>query len=783
MGNNFFKIIFRFLYRNKTYSILNFLCLTFGLTCAIIAVLHIQTVINHDKSQKNYDRLYSVEAIVTFFNGDRFPKSYLSASLAGELKNKIPEIENVTRVADRNYTFVNGDRSFTETGIYADDNICDVFTIPLVYGDKNSILHENNSIVISENMALKFFRTADCLGKTIILKQYGNQEAFNITGVIKKVSEKSFLSFDFIIPFSNYLAENKEAGDPGATSNSTWVLLNSNANKGAVDGKIRDLIKNQEATLNQDLFLFPLGEKILYSYANGNRIWAEMQNVVLIGVIAFAILLIACFNFINLAIAMNIKRYHEAGIKKISGSGKTTIVMQYLGESLIITLISFLFALIFAHLLISRFNMMFNAEIAPGFTNPGTILIFLVMTVFTGVVSGILPALYLASSNPLNVLKGKISTSHSYSLFRQGLIIFQFTIPIVLVIFMMILRVQDKFMRNFNIGVDKDNVIVLEDTPKIKARQESIKAELMSIPGIEAVNFTNCLPTHNAQVSNEVSWEGKDDSEKLHFWCINTDFDYNKIVNIKMVAGRFFDRSFSSDSANYVINDVAARTIRNENPVGSNISFEGNKGTVIGVFSAFHTLDLSGPLVPTIIRIKPKEASFLLVRYSSGKYSSVVDKISNVYKQYDPESMFRIRSFRAVTENPQLKVSSGLIGFSSAIAIIMACLGLFGLAAFTAESRTKEIGIRKVNGATISSAIRLLLKGYTKWVTVAFLTAVPVAFIIGKVFLGKYYFHASMPLWAFIAGPVIAYAVALSTVIWQSWKAATRNPVEALRYE
>jgi putative ABC transport system permease protein len=783
MGNNFFKIIFRFLYRNKTYSILNFLCLTFGLTCAIVALLHIQTVINHDKSRKNYDRLYSVEAYVTYFNGDRFPKGYLSASLADVLKNKIPEIEYVTRLADRNYTFVQGDRSFTEKGIYADSNFPDVFTIPLIYDENNSILNENNSIVISENMAMKFFKTTDCLGKTIILKENGNQEAFNITGVIEKVREKSFLNFDFIIPFSHFLAENRGAGDPGATSNSTWVMLNSKTSKEIVNGKIRDLIKNQEATLNQELFLFPLGEKILYSYANGKRVWAEMQIVVLVGIIAFAILLIACFNFINLAIAMNIKRYHEAGIKKISGSGKTAIIMQYLGESLIITIISFLCALILADLLISKFNAMFNAEIVPGFTKPGTILFFLAITVFTGVVSGILPALYLASSNPLSVLKGKMSTSHSYSIFRQGLIIFQFTIPIVLIIFMMILKVQDKFMRNFNIGVDKDNVIVLDNSAKIKTHQESIKAELLSIPGIEAVNFTNCLPTYGAKVSNEVSWEGKDDSEKLHFWFINTDFDYNKIVNIRMVSGRFFDRSFSSDSANYVINDVAARTIKNENPVGSLISFEGNKGNIIGVFNDFHTLDLSGPLVPTIIRIRPKEASSLLVKYSSGKYSSVIDKISSVYKQYDPESMFQVKSFREVTENPQLKVSSGLIGLSSLIAIIMACLGLFGLAAFTAENHTKEIGIRKVNGATIWSAMRLLLAGYAKWITFAFLIAVPVAFIFGKFFLGKYYFHASMPLWAFIAGPFIAYVVALFTVSWQSWRAATRNPVEALRYE
>ncbi|MCE5347172.1 MAG: ABC transporter permease [Bacteroidales bacterium] len=784
MGHNFFKIIFRFLYRNKTYSILNFLCLTFGLSCAVFGFLHIQTMLNHDKNQKNYDRLYSVEAFVTYFNGDRFPKEFLSASLADVLKGKIPEIENVSRVSDREHTFVQGDKSFSEEGIYADNNFFDLFTFPLLSGDKSRVLKDNNSIVISEDMAMKFFRTTDCLGKTIILKEDDKQESFIVSGVLEKVREKSCFSFDFIIPFSHFLAENKWAYEAGATSNSTWALINDKTNKDIVSNKIKNLIKDQEATLNQDLFLFPLKEKMLYFYSDGKRIWREMQNVVLAGIIAFAILLIACFNFINLSVAMNIKRYHEAGIKKVSGSGKGAIIIQYMCESLMITIISFIFAVILVYLLVPKFNTLFNADICMDFTKPGTIFFFLAISLFTGTASGILPALYLASSNPLNVLKGKISTSHSYSFLRQALIVFQFTIPIILIVFMLILNVQDRYLKNYDIGIQKDSVIVLDNSDKIISHSESIKNELLSIPGIEAVNFTNCIPTYNAKISNDITWEGKDDSEKMHFWCINTDFDYNKIVNIKMVAGRFFDRSFSADSVNYLINDVAARTMNNKNPVGSQITFEGNKGTVVGMFRDFHALDLAGPYVPTIIRIKPQETSKLLVKYSSGKYSSIIDKISSVYKQYDTESLFQPVLLRDIPViNSQSVISPGIIGLSSVIAITLACLGLFGLASFTAESRTKEIGIRKVNGATIFSVMKLLLTGYTKWITFAFVAAVPFAFVIGRSFLSKYYFHASMPLWVFIVGPLIAYVVALLTVSWQSLRAATKNPVEALRYE
>ena len=783
MSNNFFKIIFRFLYRNKTFSILNFLGLTFGLVCSIIALLYIQTVVNHDKNHKNYDRLYSLEAYVTYFNGDRFLKEYLSASLADIIKTEAPEIENITRVRNYSSTFLMNEGSFNETGIYADNNFFELFTFPLENGTAKGILNENNSIVISHDMAVKFFNTTDCIGETIVVKENGKQDAFNVKGVLGKVRGTSVFDFDFIIPFSHFLTENTWANETGAAANNTWVLLSNSAEKEIVSRKVKNLIINQETTLNQELFLFPLGEKILYDYSDGRRVWGELQNLVLAGVIAFAILLIACFNFINLAIAMNMKRYSEAGIKKISGAGRSAIILQYLGESLIITIISFLFALLFVFLLLPEFNMIFNAEADFSLTGISTILFFLAITLFTGIISGIMPALYMASANPLNVLKGGISTNRSFSIFRQALIVFQFTIPIALIIFMLILNRQDSFIKNYDVGIDKDNVIILNNSTYISQHFETMKAELLSIPGVETVNFTNCVPTHGALVSNEVGWDGKDDSEKLHFWCINTDYDYDKIVKIKITDGRFFNRSFSADSDNYVINDIAAGLLKNNDPVGSEISVEGRKGSIIGVFSDFHTIDLSGPMVPTIIRINPGGASTLLVKCSSGQYLNASESIKDMFKKYDPESVYQLRSFREFTENPSLRLSSGFVGLASVVAIILACLGMLGLTAFTAESRTKEIGVRKVNGATVWSIFRLLLTGYTKWITIAFLVSLPVAFVWGRFFLGRFYFHTSMPVWAFFVGPLIAYSVALLTVSWQSWKAATRNPVEALRYE
>jgi ABC-type antimicrobial peptide transport system permease subunit len=783
MLKSFLKIALRCLYRKKTYSLLNFACLTFGLTSAIITVLYVRNVFSYDKFHKNYDRLYSVDAYVTYFNGDRFPKEYLSASLTDLLRGHAPEIDEMTRIRESEYSFINGDKAFKKKGFYADNNFFNVFTFPLVRESSLSVLFDQNSIVISEHLATLFFGTNDCVGKTLILKEGSRQDAYKVSGVFRDVPIQSKLQFDFVIPFSKFLTENRWALEPGATASQTWILLKNSADRKYVETKIKNLIKNQETTLNQELFLFPLKEQILYSYAAGRRVWKEMQNIVIIGAIGFSILLIACFNFINLAIAMNLRRYKEAGIRKVAGSDKSTIVLQFLGETLIITLGSLISAIILVRVLLAGFNSMFNYNISLGLLNVNMLAFFIGIALFTCFISGFLPALYLASSSPVNTLKGKIITGHSYSIFRQSLIVFQFAIPIVLIICMMIIKTQDIYMRNYNAGVDKDKVIILNNSQNINNHSESVKSELLAIPGINAVSFTNCIPTRGARVSNDVNWEGKDQTDKLHFWCVNSDFDYNKTVEIKLEQGRFFSPSFSTDSSAYLINDVAARVMKNNNPVGSVITLEGRRGTIIGVFKDFHSIDLAGPIVPTIMSINSGFQPNILIRYSSGSYPAIFSEIRKVYTHYETEAPFQATLFRDLIPYSNLSLPSKLVGLAFIIALLLACLGLFGLASFTSENRTKEIGIRKANGATTFSVMRMLLTSYTKWLIIAFIIALPVALLLGKSFLGKFYFRTPMPLWAFFAGPLIAFLVAILTVSSQTWKVANRNPIKALRYE
>jgi len=783
MKNSFIKIALRFLWRNKSYSILNFLCLTFGLTCAIIAVLYIMNIFSYDRFHKNYDRLYEIESMVTYFNGARFAKEPQSASLNEVIVKSVPEIESLNRTVDCSFTLINGDKSFAENGIYADDNFFEMFSFTLVSQLSPKVLSDLNSIVISERTARKLFLSTDCLGKTIVLQEGNGKDVYRIAGVVRDVPVQSTIQFDFVLPFQKFLSANTWANETGASVVNIWAMPRKNTSIAAVSLKLKDLIKNQEATLNQELFMFPLKEKVLYSYSGYKRVWKGMQNVVIVGSVSMAILLIACFNFINLAIALNIRRYREVGIKKVAGASKATIILQFLGETFIIVTFSLLTAILLVRFLIAGFNTLFNGDISFSLGDIKVIVVFIAIALFTGLVSGLLPSLYLSSSNPVSILKARIITSHSYSFFRQSLIVFQFTIPIVLIICMLIIKIQDRYMRTYDIGFDKEKLIILKNSKNLEDHAESLKADLLAIPGIESVSFTNCIPTRGARVSNEVTWEGKDNSEKLHFWCINTDFDYKSAINLRMTDGRYFDKSYLADSACYVINNIAADVMKCKNPVGSSLILEGKKGTVIGVFKDFHTVDLRGPYTPVIISLNANDRSTLLIRYSSGSLASVNAKIGEVYKKYEPDTPYQSALFSDLPDFAGLKTISNLVGLAFLVALILACLGLSGLAAFTAEKRTKEIGIRKSNGATTFSVMQLLLKSYSKWLTIAFLIAIPISFFISKIFLAGFFFRTKMPVWAYIAGPLIAYLVALLTVSWQSWRAASKNPVESLKYE
>jgi ABC-type antimicrobial peptide transport system permease subunit len=348
---------------------------------------------------------------------------------------------------------------------------------------------------------------------------------------------------------------------------------------------------------------------------------------------------------------------------------------------------------------------------------------------------------------------------------------------------MMIVKTQDSFYRNYDLGFDKDKLLIVSNLGGLETHSESIRSDILSLPGVESASFSSCIPARGARVTNGVSWEGKDQSQELHFWRIDADYDYSKTVNLKVSKGRYFDTSYTSDSSSFVINDVAAKVMDYEDPVGRTITMDGRKGTIIGIFSDYHTLDLAGPYTPTIISLSREGRDNLLISIGNASIPEITGRIREIIARYEPDKILQAILYSELVERTELTTVSKIIGLAFIISIILACMGLSGLAAFTAAGRTKEIGIRKINGASLASSLRLLGLNYSRWIIIASVISIPIAYLLGTIFLVRFNFRTPMPYWAFVAGPALAYMIALLAVGFQSWKAATRNPVEALRYE
>lgn len=780
---NFIKITLRLLWRNKTYTILNYLCLTFGLSCSIIAMLHINRMLSFDKFHSAYDRLYAVEANVTYFNGDRFPKQVLSASLSDKLAEKTPEFEKITRTVNRSFKFANGEKSFTESGLYADTSFFSMFSFPFISGSFSDKTWGPNSIVITRRMAGKFFGTPDCIGRSLIIGEKGDESVYTVSGVLSDIPDESTIAFDFAIPFARFQSENPDAFEPGASSCQIWVLMNPAANVDFVNSKLKSMISSQESTLGHELFLFPLKDKNLYRYAGGKRVWGNMQYVVLTASLGFSILLIACFNFINLAIAINMRRYREAGVRKAFGAGKSTIIFQYLKETALLVVICLVFATLLLKILLPGFNSLTNGNLRLDMTDAGIISGLALIAFLTVILSGLIPGIYLSSSNPVTTLKGELLKGHSFSLFRSSLIVIQFAVPVIAVICMLVIDAQNRFIQNYDLGFNKDELLIINSSARLNENEENFRQELRAIPGIMNVSFTSCIPAKGTPVTNDVSWEGRDPSVKLHFWRISADYDYDKAVNLKITDGRYFNRDYMADSNCYVINNTAAAVMNYEKPLGRTLTLDGRKGTIIGVFTGFHAIDLAGPFTPTIIEVSKANRNSVLVAFSTVNYSSVVDKAREIYRKYDPDTEFRAVLYSDMIKNSELTSLTRVFAVSLIFSLGLACLGLMGLASFAAASRTKELGIRKINGATTSSLVMLLVSSFSRLLSLSVLIALPIAFLLGNVFLSRFNFRTPMPVWVFVAGPLAVYMAALLQVAWQSYKAASANPVDALRYE
>jgi len=785
MIRNYLKIALRNIRRHKGYSFINIAGLAIGMACCILILLWVQDELSYDRFHENGSDIYRVIQDIKFADHDTtwaITQGPLGPSLAADF----PEIINATRITGRRFRLTYDDKSFDEILGMADGSIFEMFTFPLVKGDSATALSDPHSIVITEEMAEKYFGNEDPLGKTI---KADNQWDFQVTGILKEVPHNSHLKFDFLIPFIFGRELNYTVDRWGNSQFRTYVQLQKGAPVEGVIQKISGYLF-EKPTIEKDarLNLQPLARIHLYSNYEYDSAHGDITYVAIFSLIAFFILLIACINFMNLATARSGNRAKEVGMRKVSGAHKTDIVRQFYGESILLAFIALIVALTFVWLLLPTFNNLAAKELSLGV--PGNLLVLLGLvgiTLLTGVISGSYPALFLSSFQPVKILKASLQSGSKGSVFRKVLVVFQFALTIFLIICTIAVYNQLNYMRNMKLGYEKEYMIYKGMRGDVRAKFDSVKNELLQNPNILGVTASSNVPTYGYTFSNSLwRWEGQDPDEEILMRAVFVDLDYFKTFGMEIVEGRSYSKELATDATEAImVNEEAVKVMGMESPIGKRLSIGKNNMKIIGVVKNYHFRSLRQEIDPLILIYNPRPCGVLFARLRSENIPKTIGYMENIWKEFAPGHPFNYGFLdEAIDDLYRSEQRIGtILRYFSILAIFISCLGLFGLASFMAESRTKEIGIRKVLGASVSNIVLLLSREFTKWVLLANIIAWPVAYFAMYKWLQSYAYSTNIALWSFILSGAIALVIATVAVSYQSIKAAVTNPADSLRYE
>jgi putative ABC transport system permease protein len=790
MIRNYLKIALRNLWKNKTFSLINILGLALGMACSLLIMLWVKSEIGMDKFHKNDDRLYRV---MENQRGTDVIKTTNSTPgiLAESIIKDIPEIEMASQMlAEQNTLFTVENTFDKERGRFVQVDFLQMFSFELENGNAKTALKSFDGVVISKKLAEKYFKGQDPIGKAI---KIDNAESVIVTGVLKEIPKESSLKFDFLMNYDSWLKKNKWAADWGNHGPKCYVLLAKNASIDKVNAKIKNYIKTKKTDSIVELFLQNYGDSYLYSkWSSGFQDGGRIEYVKIFSWVSIFILVIGCINFMNLATARSVKRAKEVGIRKAIGAAKSALIRQFIGESILIAFLALIFAILIVVLLLPAFNNLTEKQLSFDFTNPQFLLVLFGLTLVTGLISGSYPAFFMSSLNPIVVLKGALKFKPSATFFRKGLVIFQFTLSIVLILGMIVIERQIDYIQSKNLGFDRENLLSMPlESDLAKSRNFiTFKQELVNQIGIKAVTSSESGPIEVGSSTFGVSWAGKDTTKIIQFSQNAVSYDYLKTMGIQLVGGRDFSTDFGMDSTNYLINEAAAKVIGYKNPndaIGKEISRRQKKGIIIGVMKDFHHASLQVAIEPLILHLQRDNKYYgdIIVRIEAGRTKQAMANLEKTYRKFNPGTPFKYTF--ADDEFAQSYKSestvSKLSNFFAFLAIFISCLGLFGLASFMAEQRTKEIGIRKVLGANVASIVAMLSKDFIVLVLISAVIAFPTASYFMKNWLEKYANRIEISWWIFVVSGVLAVLIALLTVIYQAIKAALMDPVKSLKTE
>lgn len=787
MLKNYLKIAVRNLRRQKGYAAINVLGLSVGLACSFFILLWVAGEVSVDRFHADGDRLYRARRHATL--GDHtYTWSSVPKPLAAVLEEDYPEVEHATLLTFQGEAILAaGDETFREAGYYAGPAFFEMFSFPLVAGDPATVLAGPTSVAISEAVAAKLFgadwQAREVVGRTITVD---HRKDFQVSGIFADVPENSSLQFDYLLPVADFIERNEWVENWGSSGMEIYVELAEGTSVAALAPKIAGLLAEQEAVMKARLFLQPVEDMHLYdTYRDGQLAGGRIDYVRIFVVVAIFLLLIAAINFMNLATARSGQRAKEIGVRKAVGSGRGALARQFLVESALLALAAFVVALGLVKALLPAFSSLTGKTLAFGEIDPRFFGVGLGIALVTGLLAGSYPALYLSSFSPVAVLRGTFRQGPGAARMRKGLVVFQFALSALLIVGTLTVYLQMDYIRTKNLGLDRSNLVSVTLEGPAKTQYASFRQELLRRPGIEMVTASNQNPLSVGNNTTDPEWDGKTEGDNTLFSIIETNYDFVEAMEMELVAGRTFSRSFASDSSNFVINQRAAEAMGVEDPVGQRLSFWDRDGQIVGVVKDFHMSSLYSSIEPTILRLNPPNASLLYVRTAPGQTPAALASLKSVYGQFNPGYPFEYDFLDAEYEEMYRGelVMGTLASVFAGIAIFIACLGLFGLAAFTAEQRRKEIGVRKVLGASVPSLVALLSKDFAWLVGAAFVVAVPAAYLVMSRWLDTFAYQIALGPSVFVAAGVLLFAVALMTVSYHAFRAASANPTEALRSE
>ncbi len=785
MFKNHIKIALRNIFNQKLFSFINVFGLAAGIACSILILLWVQDEIGYDTFHENSENIYRVVENQFYAGGEIFPVAVTPGPLALALKDEYPEIIHATRYETRDRTLGYQDNVFRERLAYADPSFLEIFSFPLVVGNPATALSDPYSILLSEKSAEKYFGKENPVGKTMLVN---NKYRVEVRGVFKNVPENSHLQFDFLLPFVFMKEEGRNIERWSSNSYYTYVQLQKGIEKETVDEKIKDIIKRNNEGSVTEVFLQPMLDIHLYS---GSRFAADIgghgdiEYVNIFSIVALFVLLIACINFMNLSTARSAKRAKEVGLRRVVGAARYQIVRQFFIESILLTFIALVISIVLVSFLLPAFNDLSGKTINLMEIDAGIVAGIILLALFTGVLSGSYPAFYLSSFLPAKVLKENYASGKGGALFRRALVVTQFALSIILIIGTTVVYRQLNFIQNKKLGFQRENILYLEFGEKIFNNIETAKSELLKNHDILSVTASTGLPTYYGNSTSSFGWEGKNPNESILMHFVGVDEDYTKTFNMEMAEGRFYSKEFSADTNSIVVNEAAIKVMGMEDPIGKRLSMWGKEFTIIGVLKDFHFKKLDTKIEPLVFRMFTDWSDLLLVRIAPDNIPNTLNYIKTKLAEIAPKEPFEY--FFLDEEFDYLYKSEQRMGklFSSfsILALLISCLGLFGLASYMAERRTKEIGIRKVLGGSLTNLTYLLTSEFTKLVIFSNIISWPIAYYLMNNWLQNFAYRINIELWFFIGSGLFALLIALLTVFFQTIKAAMVNPVESLKHE